>query len=192
MSTLEADELAFARSFTRNWWIWLVTGILWLVFSLVVFRFDISSAKSIGVLAGIMFLVAGLFELVVTVAVDGVFWKILNGLVAVALMVGGIMSFVRPGNAFVAVASITGFMFLAVGILDIVVALATKAVDDLWWIRLTLGIAAVLLALWASGDFERKAILLVIWVGVFALTRGIGSLVFAFQVRRVDKALAAV
>ena len=43
----------------------------------------------------------------------------------------------------------------------------------------------VLLGFWAAGDFGHKVILLVIWVGAAALTRGISEIVFAFQLRHM-------
>ena len=92
-------------------------------FALILFRFNITSAKSIGILAGIVFLIAGLFEFAMTAVVRGGWWKALNAILGVLLVVGGILSFIHPSNAFVAVASITGFMFLFVGILDVIVAL---------------------------------------------------------------------
>jgi uncharacterized membrane protein HdeD (DUF308 family) len=190
MSTVDFEEPRYGASLGKNWWLFLITGTLWLCLSLVVFRFDISSAKSIGILAGIVFLIAGAFELLLLMVVEGGWWKLLNGLLGVVFVVGGIMSFIHPGNAFVAVASITGFMFLFVGIMEVIVAFATKDSDSIWWLRLTMGIAAILLAFWASGDFERKAILLVAWVGAFCLLRGFNSFFLAFALRKAHRELA--
>ena len=128
MTTAVARQRALTnRSTTRasgaDWWIFLITGTAWLFFALILFRFNITSAKSIGILAGIVFLIAGLFEFAMTAVVKEGWWKALNAILGVLLVVGGILSFIHPENAFVAVASITGFMFLFVGILDVIVAL---------------------------------------------------------------------
>ena len=90
---------------------------------------------------------------------------------------------------YVAIASVTGFMFLFVGIVDVFVALANRT--GLWWLRLVTGFVCIGLAFWASGDFDRKAVLLVVWVGLFALFRGISSYVVAFTLRHLHKELSA-
>jgi uncharacterized membrane protein HdeD (DUF308 family) len=189
MSTVIVEERVYDEQFGSWWWVFLVTGTLWLVLSLAMFQFDITSANSIGILAGIVFLIAGAFELLMVFAVHGGWWKLLNGALALLLIVGGIMAMIHPSNAFVAVASVTGFMFLFVGIVDVFVALADRT--GLWWLRLVTGFVCIGLAFWASGDFQRKAVLLVVWVGLFALFRGIASYVVAFTLRHVHKELSA-
>ena len=190
MSTMVAEEQVYEDSFGSWWWIFLLTGTLWLWLSLIMFRFDITSVNSIGILAGIVFLVAGVFSLMTVFIVHGGWWKALNAIVALFLIVGGILSFIHPSNAFVAIASITGFMFLFVGILDIIIALSNREAG-LWWLRLVSGIICIGLAFWASGDFERKAILLTVWVALFCLFRGINSFITAFALRHIHKELQA-
>lgn len=181
MSTAVADEEVYDASFGRRWWIFLITGTAWLFLSLILFRFDITSAKSIGILAGIIFVIAGLFEFLMVMVVRSGWWKAVNAILGVLLIVGGILSFIHPKNTFVAIASITGFMFLFVGILDIIVALSNRV--GVWWIRLVVGIVCVGLGFWAEGDFNRSATLLIAWVGAFALLRGITHFLIAFSIK---------
>ena len=179
------DEEVYAESAGRVWWVFLITGTAWLVLSLIMFRFNMTSAKTIGILAGIVFLIAGVIELCMVAIVRSGWWKALNAILGVLLIVGGIMSFIHPENAFVAVASIIGFMFLFVGILDLIVAFSNRT--GLWWVRMITGFVCIGLAFWASGDFDRKAILLVVWVALFCLFRGINSFIVAFSLRHVAK-----
>jgi uncharacterized membrane protein HdeD (DUF308 family) len=182
------EDDVFDVTFGKNWWVFLITGSLWLILSLVVFRFDITSVKTIGILAGIVFLCAGVIELGMVAIVRGGWWKALNAILGVLLIAGGIASFIHPSNAFVAIASITGFMFLFVGILDVIVALVDRT--GLWWMRLISGGICIGLAFWASGDFDRKATLLIVWIGLFALFRGVNHFVLAFTLRSAHKRLA--
>jgi len=96
-----------------------------------------------------------------------------------------IVSFVHPGDTFKALAAVMSFYFVLKGTFDIAIALATRPDDDLWWMGLTLGIVEVLLGFWAAGDFGHKVILLVIWVGAAALTRGISEIMLAFTLRHM-------
>ena len=189
MSTMTAEGSVYEDSAGSIWWVFLITGPAWLILSLIMFRFNVTSAKSIGVLAGIVFLCAGVIELGMVAVVHGGWWKALNAILGVLLIVGGIMSFIHPENTFVAIASIIGFMFLFVGILDIIVAFSDRT--GLWWVRLITGILCIGLAFWASGDFNRKAILLTVWVALFCLLRGINSFLVAFTVRALEKEAAA-
>ena len=185
MSTMTADGQVYEESAGSIWWVFLITGTLWLILSLIMFRFDITSVNTIGILAGIIFLIAGVIELGMVFVVHGGWWKALNAILAVLLIVGGIMSFIHPENTFVAIASIIGFMFLFVGILDLIIAFSDRT--GLWWIRMITGFICIGLAFWASGDFQRKATLLVVWVALFCLFRGINSFIVAFTVRHIEK-----
>jgi uncharacterized membrane protein HdeD (DUF308 family) len=187
VSTVPVDDEVYDADFGSRWWVFLITGTAWLFFSLILFRFDITSVKSIGILAGIIFLIAGLFEFLMVAVVRSGWWKAVNAILGVLLVVGGILSFIHPQNTFVAIASITGFMFLFVGILDIIVALSNRV--GVWWIRLVIGIVCVGLGFWAEGDFQRSAVLLTAWVAAFALLRGITHFLIAFALRGAHKEL---
>jgi uncharacterized membrane protein HdeD (DUF308 family) len=188
MSTAVAEDQMYVDGAGSLWWIFLITGTLWLILSIVMFRFNITSVNTLGILAGIVFLIAGVVEFGIAVVVHGGWWKALNALLGVVLVVGGITAFVHPGNVFVAIASITGFMFLFVGIFDLIAAFSDRT--GLWWVRMITGFICIGIAFWASGDFSRKSVLLITWIGLFALMRGIASFVIAFSVRNAAKEFA--
>jgi uncharacterized membrane protein HdeD (DUF308 family) len=68
------------------------------------------------------------------------------------------------------------------GIFDLALSLANVRAP-LWWLRLLVGIAEIILGFWAAGDFGHKTVLLLVWVGAAALTRGIMDIVAAFALR---------
>jgi len=189
MSTVDVlDDEVYAEEAGGWWWIFLITGTLWLILALIMFRFNLSSAKSIGVLAGIVFLIAGLFELSLIAVVRSGWWKALNALLGLLLVLGGIFSFIHPQDTFIAIAQITAFMFLFVGIMDLIIAFSDRT--GLWWLRMISGFICIGLGFWAAGEFGRKATLLIVWVGLFALFRGINSFFVAFALRHERKELA--
>ena len=47
------------------WWMFLITGIAWLVISLIVLRFRLASVVAVGVLMGVVFLAGWLSELLI-------------------------------------------------------------------------------------------------------------------------------
>jgi uncharacterized membrane protein HdeD (DUF308 family) len=57
-------------------------------------------------------------------------------------------------------------------------------VNSAWWLGLVAGILEILLGFWASQQYlSVKGALLLVWVGLFALFRGISEIVIAFEVR---------
>jgi len=181
LSVSRRDTLADAG---RVWWLFLVTGTMWLLFSIIVFRFDYTTVSAISILFGILMLAAAVME-VASVFLSHGWRRIGHGVLGAAFIVLAIVSFVHPGNTFKALAAVMSFYFVLKGTFDLVLAIATRPENDVWWLGLTIGIAEILLGFWAAGDFGQKVILLVIWVGAAALTRGISEIVFAFSLRHM-------
>lgn len=188
MSTIDnmLEEREVAREASGLWWLFLTTGVAWLVFSLVIFRFDITSVATIGILFGVVAIVAGVNEFM-AIAVSTTGWKIVRGLLGVIFIVVGIFAFIEPGSAFAALASVIGFFFLFKGIFDIAVAIATKDEFDLWWLQLIAGIVEIGLAFWVAGSFREKAILLLVYVGLVALSKGITEIFLAFKLKSLHR-----
>ena len=63
--------------------------------------------------------------------------------------------------------------------------------NDLWWLGLVTGIIEIGLAFWAAGYFAGSAALLIVWVGISALMRGITEIVMAFMLRKLASSDAA-
>ena len=87
-------------------------------------------------------------------------------------------------TAFWSIASVLGFLLIFKGTLDIISAFMTKDVNSSWWLGLVVGILELVLGFWASQQlFPARGALLLLWVGFFALFRGISEIVIAFEVR---------
>ena len=93
-----------------------------------------------------------------------------------------IWAFARPFNAFWALASVLGLLLIFKGTLDIVAAVMTREVNGSWWLGLVAGILEIVLGFWASQqEFPARGALLLLWVGFFALFRGISEIVIALR-----------
>src|SRR6266511_652876 len=104
-------------------------------------------------------------------------------ILGVLLLIAGIWALVQPHNAFAPLADLMGFFLLFKGIFDLTVAFVTKDQFELWWLQLIVGILEILLAFWVAGSFKRSATLLVAYVGIIALARGITELFLAFKIK---------
>jgi Short repeat of unknown function (DUF308) len=170
------------KEVTDNWWLFLITGLAWFVVSLVVLRMNLTSVAAVGVLLGVVFLVSGAEEILVASVRSS--WAWARILLACLFFVGAIWCFVSPFGAFWSLASALGFLLVFKGTLDIVESISTQAVNNVWWLGLVAGILELGLGFWASQQYyPARAALLLLWVGFYALFRGISEIVLAFQVR---------
>jgi uncharacterized membrane protein HdeD (DUF308 family) len=134
---------------------------------------------------------AALEELVAAFAGERRRWQVVGRVVLAAVfLVIAVVSFIHPGNTFAALAAVMSFYFIVQGAVDMGVAFMSRSFarasgedPGMWWIFFVLGAIQVLIGLWAAGDFGRRSILLVVWVGVAALSRGVNALLFAFVLR---------
>jgi uncharacterized membrane protein HdeD (DUF308 family) len=184
------DEREVAEEFTDRWWIFLVTGIGWLVFALLLFQWDYTTIYAISYLFGFMALAAGFNEFFLIPAVTRG-WKFVHGSLGVLFIIAGIWALVHPRSAFATISGLFAFFILFKGIFDVTSAFMTKNAFELWWLQLIVGLLEIVLAFWVAGSFRDQAILLVVYVGIFALSRGFTELFFAFKLRRAGRLLAA-
>jgi uncharacterized membrane protein HdeD (DUF308 family) len=180
------DRLRGARAamwrLAGPWWLFLLTGIAWLIISVMVLRFSTVSVTTVGVLIGVLFLVSALNELLIA-AVKRT-WQWAHVLLAVLFLVGAIWSFATPYGAFWSLASVLGLLLIFKGTLDIITAIMTRDINSSWWLGMVAGILELLLGFWASQQvIPAQGALLLLFVGFFALFRGISEIVIAFEVR---------
>jgi uncharacterized membrane protein HdeD (DUF308 family) len=189
-------ERLIAREAARYWWVFLVSGILWLLIAWLVLRMNQTSIAAVGVLLGVMFLLAALNEVGVAAMAPGG-WKVWHYIMAGIFFLGALWGFIRPVNTFFALASVLGLILVFYGAFEVVQGLASRAVNPYWWVNLITGILLVLLAFWVSGSdrvyaLAQRTALILFWVGFFALFRGFTQIMLAFGVRHAGEEAAAL
>ncbi len=172
---------------SKGWWLYLVVGVLWIIFGWVVLSFNFDTVWAVAVFFGFGFIIGGVMELFVAFQATG--WRWLHIAFGVIAILAGISALVWPGQTFLVLAAIIGWYILFAGIMDIVTSIAVKEDNELWWLQLILGVVEVLIGFWAVGYTGRSVALLVIWVGASALARGISSIVLGFGLHNTGKEL---
>jgi uncharacterized membrane protein HdeD (DUF308 family) len=189
------EERMVVREAARFWWVFLVSGIAWLLIAWMVLRFDTTSIATVGILLGVVFLLAGINEVGVASVVPGG-WKVWHWIMAFIFFLGGLWGLFRPVNTFFALASVLGLILIFYGSFEIIQGIASRGVNPYWWLNLLTGVLLVLLAFWVSGSdrvyaLQQRAVLILFWVGFFALFKGFSQIFMAFSVRHAGKEAAA-
>jgi uncharacterized membrane protein HdeD (DUF308 family) len=171
---------------TGPWWMFLVTGVAWLVIALIVLRFRLSSVAAVGVLMGVVFLAGWLSELLIASMRRR--WRWAHVLMAILFLFAAFWSFASPFSAFWALATIFGLLLVFRGSLDLVTSISSRDFIPAWWLGMTAGVLEILLGFWVSQqEFPARALLLLIWVGFFALFRGFADILLAFEVHGLQR-----
>ena len=172
------------------WWMFLVTGIAWLVIALIVLRFRVTSVVAVGVLMGVVFLGGWFSEILI--ASMRARWRWAHVLMALLFLFAACWSFASPFGAFWALAAVVGLLLILRGSLDLVTSIFSREINPTWWLGLITGILEIVIGFWASQQaFPARAALVIFFVGFFALFRGIADIVLAFELRSATHVKAA-
>jgi Short repeat of unknown function (DUF308) len=175
-----------AREISGYWWVGLVGGIAWLVISLVILQFDSASVTTVGVLVGVMFLLAAIQNIAVTTLPVEHRW--VPALFSVLFLISAVICFVNPVSTFAGLADMLGFLFLLVGVWWMTQAFLERAINPTWWLTLISGILMTSISFWTAGQlFATKAYTLLVFAGLWALMQGTVDIARAFEVRRLNK-----
>lgn len=167
---------------TRYWWLLLISGGAWILVSLAILQFDLTSVWSIAILTGVVLCLAAGTEFGAAAIAPSLRWA--HALLGIFFLAGGIAAFVWPGSTFIVLARLIGWYLLFLGTFEVIESIATRR-TEMWWLRLIVGAATIAIAFWAVHSLERSATLLVLWVGLAALFRGFSQIFQAFEIRRV-------
>src|SRR4029434_433399 len=189
------EERMLVRQAARYWWLFLVSGILWLLIAWMVLRLNATSIATVGVLLGVVFGLSGINEVrQATLSPGG--WKVWHYILAAIFFLGALYGFIRPVNTFFALASVLGLILIFYGSFEIIQGVASRAVNPYWWVKLITGILLILLAFWVSGSdrvyaLAQRTYLILFWVGFLALFRGFSQIMLAFTIRHAGHEVAA-
>jgi uncharacterized membrane protein HdeD (DUF308 family) len=190
------DERMIVREGARNWWVFLVTGIAWLVVAWLVLRLNETSLSTVGILLGVVFLAAGVNEAVLGSLLSGG-WKVWYYVMAIVFILAGVWALIDPIDTFFALASVLGLILILYGSLEIVRSAASRSTNPYWGFGLAAGILMIVLAFWVSGSdrvyaLAQRSFLILFWVGFFALFKGFSQIMLAFGIRHAGKEAASL
>jgi uncharacterized membrane protein HdeD (DUF308 family) len=149
-----------------------------------VLSYRVGSLAVVVTFIGVAFLFGGVTQLVIASQVRPWRWLlIVTGILGVA---AGILAFVWPDATLYVVSVLVAWYLVVFGIVHVVSALAGPKLPW-WWTRLLLGIAELVLGVWAVRSWERSLLTLVTLVGVWAIFYGVNEIFAAFAVRQAGR-----
>ena len=111
-------------------------------------------------------------------------WGWAHALLGVFFLGGAIWAFVNPFGTFWSLAAVIGLLLILQGGFVLFTSIDSRAVNGAWWLGMISGILEILIGFWASQQaVPARALLLIIWVGLFAVFRGITDIVLAFELK---------
>ena len=184
-----AGRQMLQREAARWWWVPLVVAAAWFLIAWLVLRADYTSLATVGILIGIVLLVAMVNEVAIAATMDGG-WRALHIGLAILFLLGGLWAFIRPINTFFALASVLGLLLFLQGVSYIIRGVALREATPYWWLDVVSGGLLTLLAIWVSESdrmfaLGARAALILLWVGFMAIFRGFANIGLAFTLRRV-------
>ena len=146
--------------------------------------YRVESLAAVAAFVGVAFLGGGITQLVVASRVPTMRWlSILGGVLGIA---AGLVTLAWPGITLYVVSILVAWYLIAFGIVHLVSALAGPKLPW-WWTGLLLGIAELVLGVWAARSWQHSLVTLVTLVGVWAICRGVNEIFAAFTLRQVGK-----
>jgi uncharacterized membrane protein HdeD (DUF308 family) len=168
----------------RNWWALAVRGVVAVLLGLIAFIMPGVTLAAIVLLFGAYAVVDGIFAIVAAVRAaehHERWWTLaLQGVVDI---LAGIIAFVWPAATALALLFLVAFWAIVTGVLEIAAAIRLRREIQGEWLLILSGILSVLfggvlLALPTAG-----LLVIVWWIGAYALVSGVVLIALAFKLR---------
>ncbi len=181
---------ATARVLGQEWWIFLLEGVVAIVFGLIALFWPGPTLAVIVLLFGLLALISGIVGVFAAIGAAGTHqpwgWKLTAALLGVLV---GLAILRWPGVSVRVVLYLIGIWLIVGGIVGIVEAFAQdRPVPHAWLLGLTSVIAllfGIVMFAWPAVGL-RTVILL---VGIYAIVEGVALCVLAFEARRYANSL---
>lgn len=169
-----------------EWLKWMLIGGLSIIAGIIVLGNVVAASAAVTIVTGVMFMLAGGFQVVAAVAAEGV------GRTVIGVLIGALMAFLgvsfmsNPLEGMISLTSLVMIMLAASGILRIWFAFRMREEMTFFWVEIVSGGLSVVLAIWVYANFlTATQILLGTMLGIELLLNGVGLVVFALFIRKV-------
>jgi uncharacterized membrane protein HdeD (DUF308 family) len=167
----------------KIWVKWLVLGVLSLAFGIFVLANPVAASIAVTTLAGIMFILAGAFQVFGGVGEDGIFAKILGIALGILMLFLGLSLTLHPLEGMISLATLVTILFAASGITRLISAFQMQKTSFFWPMLISGAFSVILAGYIVANFFEIAPSLLGLLLGIELLLNGMGLIILALFLR---------
>ena len=176
---------------SRNWWLFLLRGIIAVIFGLVAIFFPIAAFTSLVFVFGVFALVDGIFTIVSALTSkakdENWWWLILGGVFGILI---GILTLVQPAAVTTALLLLIAAWAIVTGVFEIITAIRLrKEITGEFWFILS-GLFSVIFGVLVMSSPVSGAFTIGLVIGIYALMFGVTLIMLAFRLRKHGARLA--
>jgi uncharacterized membrane protein HdeD (DUF308 family) len=183
LSDRDVFEIDEAEAVAGSWWLYLLSGIISLVFGALILSVD-WGVDSLAAFIGTLFIIQGA-AFAVTRPLDGG-TRSTNLVAGLAGVIAGIVLLAWPDRGLYTLAVFVGIWVVTLGVVHIVGAFVNRHAPH-WWLVLALGLVEVPIGIWALRRPGLTLAVIVTLSGVWAIVTGIWQCLIAFEVRSLPR-----
>jgi uncharacterized membrane protein HdeD (DUF308 family) len=172
------------RALGQDWWIFLMEGVLAIIFGLLLLFWPGPTTSVVIVLVGLFALLTGIVGVFAAIGAAGNRqpwgWKLTTAILGVLV---GLAIMRWPGATAVFILYLVGFWLILGGIVGVVEAFAAHRAMSHAWLLLLSSVVAILFGIAMFAWPSVTLILVVRLIGIYAIVQGIVLCALAFQLR---------
>jgi uncharacterized membrane protein HdeD (DUF308 family) len=178
------DAATVVHTLQLNWWLLALRGLVAVLFGVLAFMWPGATLITLVWLFGAFALVNGILSLVLAAKTPKGYPKmgslILGGLLGI---LAGLLAFVMPGITALGLLILIAAWAIATGVMDLVAAVRLRKVINNEWLLVLAGIASVVFGVLLLLQPAAGALVLIWWIGAWALVLGFLLMILAFRMR---------
>jgi len=182
MQTSQAATMV--HTLKLNWWLLALRGLVAVLFGVLAFMWPGATLITLVWLFGAFALVNGILSLVLAAKTPKGYPKvgslIFGGLLGI---LAGLLAFVMPGITALSLLILIAAWAIVTGIMELVAAVRLRKIINNEWLLVLAGIASVLFGVILLFQPAAGALVLIWWIGAWALLSGILLMILAFRMR---------
>ncbi|MBL3570200.1 hypothetical protein BV509_03600 [Rhodovulum sulfidophilum] len=168
----------------RNWLIYTLIGFVLLIGGIVALANPFAATIAATQIVGIVFLLAGLIQMITVMRGGPDSHRWLNGFVGILFLLAGLSILINPLVGAAWMTLLLGLLFVVMGGMRLLLSFTFRD-TNLFWLLLLTGAASILIgALIFSNFFAAATTLLGLLVGLELVLDGIGLMAFGIAARR--------
>lgn len=168
----------------HNWWLLALRGLAAIVFGILAFIWPASTLLGLMILFGAFAFVNGILSLMLAAKTPKGYPRfgslILGGILGI---IAGIVTFFMPAITALGLLILIASWAIVTGILEIVAAIRLRKEIVNQWLLALVGILSVIFGVLLLLQPAAGAVVLIWWIGAYALVLGILLMILAFRVR---------